>query len=537
MLDLWRLDRDRSRHHRVTATVWSAAADLWTQDDRYATPGLLAAALTDGKEAQRAHLDLIDTVLLGCLRGDHDRVMIFMPPQVGKSRRVAEWGPAWLLHHRPDWRIGVASYAAGLARKRGRFVRNLLRDYPELGLTLSPDSAAADRWDLEGHRGGMLTAGVGGGMTGEAIDAAIVDDPVKGREQADSAVVRENTYDWYREVLETRLGPEGFVCLMQTRWHPEDLGGRLLREEGRDIDGGRWHVLTVPAIAEDHSPPLDPVTGQPDGPCPCGRSEVEPHDPLGRTPGTPLDHPRMSAEQYGERAAKVRITSPRTYAALLQQRPTPDDATLLVSREVLRSIREPLDPAGHDTARRSVVALDPSGGGDDEAGLVAGYLGADKRAHLTHDRSARMSAHQWGRAACLLAHEIVADAFVVEKNYGGDQAGTVVRQAWDALAIEGTVTGLCPAVVEVSAKKGKVARAEPVAQAMREDRVRLSGVFPQMEDQWATYQQGQDSPDRLDASVYLVSHLLPEGPTEATIHVPTGAVPLGAGASASARYR
>ena len=95
-----------------------AAAEAWearaVTRDLYGTAGQLAATVTDGREAQRPHLDLIDQVLLDVLHGRSDRVMIFMPPQTGKSRRVAEWGPAWLLHHRPDWRIGVASYAAPL---------------------------------------------------------------------------------------------------------------------------------------------------------------------------------------------------------------------------------------------------------------------------------------------------------------------------------------------------------------------------------------------------------------------------------------
>jgi predicted phage terminase large subunit-like protein len=282
----------------LAAERWAAGQALPHLHPR---PGLLAAALTDGKEAQRAHLDLIDQALVDLRDGTHDRVMIFMPPQVGKSRRVSEWGPAWLLHHQPDWRIGVASYAAELARKRGRFVRNLLTLHPQLGLRVSPDSAAADRWDLADHAGGMRTVGVGGGLTGEPLHVAIIDDPVADRAAAQSQTIRDGIYDWYRDVLELRLQDVGGVVLMMTRWHEDDLAGRLLREEGE-----RWHVLSVPALAEG------------------------PDDPLGRAPGEPIPHPRQSPEQYLERALRTKERNPRTFASLLQQRPAPDEGDLLL---------------------------------------------------------------------------------------------------------------------------------------------------------------------------------------------------------------
>lgn len=282
----------------------AAAADLWTAGQTtphlHPTPGALAAALTDGAEAQRAHLDLIDQALVGISLGLHDRVMIFMPPQVGKSRRTSEWGPAWLLHHHPDWRIGVASYAAELARKRGRYVRNLLRTHPELGLQVAQDSSAMDRWDLQGHAGGMRTVGVGGGLTGEPLHVAIIDDPIADRAAAQSQTIRDSIYDWYRDVLELRLQDVGGVVLMMTRWHEDDLAGRLLREEG-----DRWHTLVVPALAEEN-------------------------DPLGRAPGEPIPHPRQSPEQYLERALRTKERNPRTFASLLQQRPAPDEGDLLL---------------------------------------------------------------------------------------------------------------------------------------------------------------------------------------------------------------
>jgi len=294
------------------------------RESRWPTAGAMAADLTGGREAQRAHLDLIDGALADVLHGRHDRVMLLAPPQVGKSRRVAEWGPLYMLAHRPEWRIGVASFAATLARKRSRFVRNAIRDHPETGLVLAGDSAAVDMWDLDKHEGGMLAVGVGGGVTGRSLHVGIIDDPLAGRAAAQSDTICDKTYDWYRDDFETRLQDVGGIVLMQTRWSEKDLAGRLLSEEG-----DRWKVLTMPALAEDHRPLRD-ASGAVVGPCACGRPLDEPHDPLGRAPGAPLPHPKLDPEVYRERALRTQIQNPRTFASLLQQRPSPDEGDIFL---------------------------------------------------------------------------------------------------------------------------------------------------------------------------------------------------------------
>lgn len=408
-----------------------AAADRWAAGigtpHQHPTAGALAAACTDGKEAQRPHLDLIDVALQGISQGDHDRVAIFMPPQVGKSRRTAEWGPAWLLHEHPDWRIGVASYAAELARKRGRFVRNLLRTHPDLGLTVAPDSSAMDRWDLQGHAGGMRTVGVGGGLTGEPLHVAIIDDPVADRAAAQSQTIRDATYDWYRDVLELRLQDVGGVVLMMTRWHEDDLAGRLLREEA-----DRWHVLVVPALAEEG-------------------------DILGRAPGEPIPHPRQSPAQYRERAERTRLQNPRTFTSLLQQRPSPDEGDLLLrgwwqywtgARWVEDEDGARTVPAGADLVTSWDMAFKDTKSSDYVVGQVWEHRGTD--AYLLDQVRGRMT------------FTATVEAFR-QLRARWPQAVHVVEDKANGTAVLDSLRREVPGLIPVNPKESKEARAHAIS--------------------------------------------------------------------------
>jgi phage terminase large subunit-like protein len=126
---------------------------------------------------------------------------------------------------------------------------------------------------------------------------------------------------------------------------------------------------------------------------------------------------------------------------------------------------------------------------------------------------------------------------VVESNFGGDQAALAVRTAWEALKGEGTVKGLPPRIVEVHAKRGKLLRAEPIAQQFTEDRVRLAGTFPQLEHEWSSWVPGAASPGRIDASAYLVYELLPIPGASALISNPARTPPKPGGRSALTRPR
>ncbi|MFG3274873.1 hypothetical protein [Streptomyces luteogriseus] len=163
--------------------------------------------------------------------------------------------------------------------------------------------------------------------------------------------------------------------------------------------------------------------------------------------------------------------------------------------------------------QRIAVSIDPSGGGRDTAGIIGGFLGADNRVWITHDESRAMSSAEWSRTACLLAHETDAGVIYVEWNYGRDMCTLAIGTAWTALQDEGAIPKgkLMPGIDAVSTKQGKLLRAEPIAQQMVEDKVRLRGAFVDLEHEWATWQPTDaDNPGLIDAFCVLVCGLIPE---------------------------
>lgn len=243
------------------------------------------------------HHQLLISKLEAVACGNIDRLMVFMPPGSAKSTYASILFPPWLLAQNSTQAIIAASHTAELAERFGRRVRNLISEHaPTLGYSLAADSQAAGRWDTA-EGGEYYAAGVRGPITGRRADIAIIDDPVKSREEADSDVVRERTKDWYRNDLYTRLKPGGRIAIIQTRWHEDDLSGWLLSEAEKG--GDRWEVLSLPAFAGDN-------------------------DPLGRASGEPLWPSWQSADALERIKGAV---GGRTWSALYQQNPQPDEGT------------------------------------------------------------------------------------------------------------------------------------------------------------------------------------------------------------------
>lgn len=176
--------------------------------------------------------------------------MVMMPPRHGKSEFCSKIFPSWYEGTHPDCRSILTSYNATYAAEWGRKSRNLLEaEGWRFGVKIDPTSHASDRWNIEGYEGGMVTAGAGGTITGRGADLLICDDPIKNAEEAHSKLLRNKVWDWWTSTAYTRLEPNGTAIVIQTRWHQDDLCGRLLKQQQ---DGGEpWRVLKLPAIGND----------------------------------------------------------------------------------------------------------------------------------------------------------------------------------------------------------------------------------------------------------------------------------------------
>lgn len=453
----------------------------------------------------RAHLTRVSQELAKVGQEGSRRVLLMLPPQTGKSTLAAVWTPFWWLARNPSANIIIGSYGQSLAMKRGRAIRKLVdRHGWKWGMETEWGARSVTDWGLESG-GGIKSVGVGSGVTGSPADLLILDDPHKGRAEADSRRLRDSVWDWWSGDFLTRLSPGGSIIAMLTPWHEDDWAHRVLEQDGEESQGGDWRVLRIPAFADRDD------------------------DPLGRRPGDPLPHPLLpehdieaATEHWNTRR---RQSSVRDWGALYQLNPQPTEGAL-VERSLLRE-RRYIPPPSPPT--KTVVAIDPSGDGRDTAGIVGGNLAEDGRAYITHDRTLVADAETWARQAALLAAEIDSDFWVIETNgaFGKSAAVMVLRTAWQALREErpddDRFQRLPPQIKTVTARRGKLLRAEPIAQQILEDRVRLGSLMPELEEEWATWQPtDSDSPGRIDASCYLAYAVLPVPGSDALVSSPAG---------------
>ncbi len=256
----------------LTDTVAEVAKRRNHKATTFASPADAALKLSRGQWQVAPHLRLISD-RLAAVGETPLRLIVTLPPRHGKSEMISHWTPVWFLSRWPDKRVILCSYEADFAASWGRKVRNSIQEagYDALGIRVSSDSSAASAWAIAGHSGGMTTAGVGGPISGKGADLLIIDDPVKNQEEAASAVYRQRTWDWWLSTARTRLEPGASVVVLMTRWHEDDLVGRMLKD-----NSDNWEIINLPALAE-HGDALGRAEGQPLWP------ERYPADVLGKT--------------------------------------------------------------------------------------------------------------------------------------------------------------------------------------------------------------------------------------------------------------
>lgn len=310
------------------------------------------------------HIRLLNSHLEAIERGELRNLMVLMPPGGAKSKSCSWMFVSWYFGKHPDHNIIAASYSGELIKTQsGRKVRNTI-DSPEFqsvfDVRLAIDSQAKGEWAT--NKGGEYYAtGVGGSITGRRGNGGIFDDPVKGRQDADSETVRQTTWEWYCADYLTRFKPDAWQVLVLTHWHEDDIAGRLLPDDWNGesghvtcSDGKVWYILCLPA-------------------------EARAGDVLGRKPKELL-----WPDYLGPILLEQKITqSPRNWASLYQQIPAPDEGTFFQREWFKRYDKAPADlntyitsdyavtDDGGDFTEHAPWGIDPKG----DLWLLEGWFG------------------------------------------------------------------------------------------------------------------------------------------------------------------
>jgi predicted phage terminase large subunit-like protein len=322
------------------------------------------------------HLEYIRKQLYRVTTSEINRLMLFMPPRHGKSEMVTVRYPAFFLENNPDKRVIVGAYNQTLANKFSRKTRRIATER----FSLSAERTAVEDWETT-EGGGLRAVGVGGGITGMGGNLIIIDDPVKNREEANSQTYRDKVWDWYTDDLYTRCEPGATMILIMTRWHQDDLAGRILASD----DAPNWAIVNLPALAE-------------------------PGDPLGRAEGQAL-----CPERYDEEAlASIRNVMRESFNALFQQRPSAVEGEIF-KREHWRyyTALPHLEKIVHswDTAFKK--------GAQNDYSVCTVWGVAANGYYLINRWKGRVEFPELKRTVLALANELVPDEILIEDKASG----------------------------------------------------------------------------------------------------------------------
>lgn len=422
------------------ADPWEQAARFFEASVSYTTPGKLAQAIRPDT-VQTPALDRIDAALVDLRAKPNGRLIVTMAPQEGKSQRVAHDFVVWWLKELSFTRIVTASYGQELANRNGLAVRRTITTHPELGLRIARDNGAAKNWSLvhttgpdigKPTGGGLFSVGIGGGVTGRPADLLVIDDPIKSRAEADSEKHRQKVWDWWTDEASARLAPGAPVVMILTRWHEDDLAGRLLAEPGSP-----WRVLNIPAQA-DHNP------------------EDGETDPLGRQPGEFMISARGRTET--EWLERKRAAGSRTWQALYQGSPKAPEGSMF-KRTSWQTYDQPMWIVRDDGSRivtgfdDLLISWDMAFKDTDSSDYVVGQVWARRGAdcYLLDQVRGRMDF-----PATLVAFKALAAKWP-------QAVLKLVEDKANGTAVIAMLTRTIPGIVPVEPDGGKVARAAAVS--------------------------------------------------------------------------
>lgn len=422
------------------------------------------------------HLEFIKSQIGKVTKGEIKRLILSVPPRHGKSELVTVRYSAWSIETNPEKRVIIGAYNQTLANKFSRKIRRIV----ESRIPLNKERTAVEDWEtLKG--GGCRAVGVGGGITGQGGNLIIIDDPVKNREEANSETYREKVWDWYKDDLYTRCEPDASIILIMTRWHDDDLAGRIL---GSD-DGSNWTLINLPALAEDN-------------------------DLLGRQPGAALCPDRYDEKEL----ASIHTVMGNSFYALYQGRPLPAEGGLFkrhwFAGKIIKSI-----PEGTRFVRHWDLAATKDAGAARTAGVKIGKMPDGK--FVVASVIAEQEEGATVRRIIKSTAELDGKSVMISLPQDPGQAGKV--QAQDMIAM------LAGWNVKAEPETGdKVTRAEPFAAQCEAGNVFL------LEDDWnssyvnelCAFPQNKFK-DRVDASSGAFARLVVE-PDSLGIGLMQGAV-------------
>lgn len=387
-------------------------------------------------------------------RGEIKRLMVFCPPRNGKSELISRRFPAYMFGRNPDISIISCSYGADLASRMNRDVQRIMSTetyqeiFPETKLWDKNVRSVADGsylrnseiFEIVNHKGVYRCAGVGGGITGMGGKLLLLDDAIKNAEEANSKVYRDKVWEWYTSTFFTRLEKDGGICVTLTRWHDDDVAGRLLKLP----DADEWTVINLPAIAEED------------------RSEIDP-----RQPGEALWPAKYDEKDLAAIKTAIGI---RDWNALYQQRPTSASGGIFKKSWWRYYLKEDL-PHKFD---KITISMDAAFKKSDSSDFVAIEVWGkwQQNHYLLEFVNERLSFTDsvYKLAAIAMKYPDLVEALIEDKANG--------------TAIIDTLKAKIPCLVPITPKESKEARAQAIAPVVEAGNVYLpdESEYPEIKE-------------------------------------------------------
>lgn len=426
------------------------------------------------------HVRYLGAKIAKTIAKGNGRLIINLPPQIGKSLLCSKWTPTWAQYiTQGRARVLLGSYESHFAASWGRAVRDVIGKYgDELLLDVTKDTAASSEWTTTSG-GGMQTAGVASGLTGKAGDVIVIDDAFKDFKAAHSPTVRKDVWDWFTSVPMTRIQPGSTVIVVQTRWHEDDLVGRLITNPGYE----EWELVRIPALADSDD------------------------DPLGRQIGEAIWPERFDSPHYAK--TKLQLGAYK-FAGMFQQLPAPLEGEMFK-----RGLWQYADAAPHDMILvRGWDLAGTEGDGDYTVGVLMGVTSSQQIFVLDvqRDQLSPLGVEQLIKSTAVDDHERYGGKVRIRLEQEGGSAGKTVAENY----VKRTLQGF-PADAKTSTGD-KTLRAMPFAAQQEAQNVYLvrqlvGSTFhvPAWKDEYveehSVFPQGGHD-DQVDASAVAFNYLM-----------------------------